>query len=405
MQGDRPPPPPRRSRTEQDPPPRPQGQPPRDAPPEQRPPIDPMGFGQRLSLIDKDGHALIGPADAPGGSIQDIMLDTTKVGTLRLAPLRQISNASGMDFVTLQIRHTLWLAIALIFIAVAFSLWLARHLLRPLKSLHSVTARVSKGQFQARAEVITQDELGDLAQDINAMAETLEKNEKQRSKMLADVSHELRTPLTVILGEIEALLDGVRPTTPAALESLHAEVIHLNKLVDDIRQLTLADAGDLHYNFETIDLLALLRELLLRFQLRISQADLQLQCELPDTPLWIRADSGRMTQVISNLLENSVRYTDAGGKLVCRLTRNGALAELSMEDSAPGVPAGAHALLFDRLYRVDGARSRESGGSGLGLSICKIFIEAHQGRICALPSELGGIKVLIQLPCVSGPAE
>ncbi|MFZ6874437.1 ATP-binding protein [Undibacterium sp. Di27W] len=385
------------------PPPRAQDRPPRDAPPEQRPPIDPMGFGQRLSLIDKHGTALIGPGDAPGGSIQAIMLGNERIGTIRLAPLRQISNASAIDFVSVQIRHTLWLALTLILVALVFSLWLARHLLRPLKSLHQVTAKISKGQLDARAEIISQDELGDLARDINSMAQNLERNETQRSKMLADISHELRTPLTVIQGEIEALIDGVRHITPAALESLHAEVRHLNKLVDDIRQLTLADSGDLHYQFVAMDLRPLLADLLQRFALRIEQAGLRLESQLDDMPAWIRADGGRLTQVLGNLLENCIRYTDSGGQIVCSLQRNGALLELSLEDSAPGVADGKHALLFDRLYRADNARSRANGGSGLGLSICKVIVEAHGGRISATASQLGGVKILIQLPYIKTP--
>lgn len=392
---DRPPPPPSRAHD----------RPPRDAPPEQRPPIDPMGFGQRLSLIDKDGNALIGPADAPGGTVYPIMLGQEKVGSIRLAPLRQLSNASAIDFVSVQIRHTLWVAAALILVALIFSIWLSRHLLRPLKSLHQVAAQISKGKLDARAVIISRDELGDLAKDINVMAQNLERNERQRSKMLADVSHELRTPLTVIQGEIEALIDGVRPTTPASLESLHAEVRHLNKLVDDIRQLTLADAGDLHYQYQRMDFPPFLDEILQRFSLRIEHAGLRLESVFHDSHIWLQGDSLRLTQVLSNLLENSIRYTDKGGKILCTLKRNGALLELSIEDSAPGVPAGSHELLFDRLYRADSARSRASGGSGLGLSICKVIMEAHGGRISASPSRLGGVSILLQLPCLPGSGE
>lgn len=395
---DRPPPPPPVRSGETPPPPPPT----RDtgAPPEQRPPVDPMRFGQRLSLIDKNGHALIGPADAPG-SVQAIMLGPERVGTLRLAPLRQLSNASAIDFVSVQVRHTLLLAGVLILVAVGFSLWLARHLLRPLKSLHAVTARISKGQFQARADIISQDELGDLAQDINIMAQNLERNEAQRSRMLADISHELRTPLTVIQGEIEALIDGIRNISPAALESLHAEVRHLNKLVDDIRQLTLADAGDLHYQFQAMDLRPLLQDMLQRFALRMEQAGLRLESHLGEMPAWVNADGGRLTQVLGNLLENSIRYTDSGGMILCTLTRNGAILELNLEDSAPGVPDASHALLFDRLYRADSARNRSSGGSGLGLAICKVIVEAHGGRIHAAASLLGGVKISVQLPCIT----
>jgi two-component system sensor histidine kinase BaeS len=216
--------------------------------------------------------------------------------------------------------------------------------------------------------------------------------------MLADVSHELRTPLTVIRGEIEALQDGIRQVDAKALESLHVEVLCLNKLVDDLHQLALADAGDLHYARDHVDLVQMVGDVAERFKSRVENAGLRLTTKLPDKALPMHADIGRLTQVISNLLENSVRYTDAGGNVVVTLRQDGQHAEFSIEDSAPGVPDGAHARLFERLYRVDQARSRGRGGSGLGLSICKSLIEAHQGRIVAMPSSLGGLKLLIRLP-------
>jgi two-component system sensor histidine kinase BaeS len=182
------------------------------------------------------------------------------------------------------------------------------------------------------------------------------------------------------------------------LESLHVEVLRLNKLVDDLHQLALADAGDLHYARQHIDLAHLVSEVAERFKVRAEKAGLHLLAKMPAQELTVHADTGRLTQVVTNLLENSVRYTDAGGSIVLSLRKDGKHAELCLEDSAPGVPEGAHVRLFERLYRVDQARSRGRGGSGLGLSICKSLIEAHQGRIVAMPSSLGGLKLLISLP-------
>lgn len=364
------------------------------------PPIDPTGFGQRLSLIAQDGRALIGPQDAPGGKIVPIVVDNVTVGSLRLAPQRQINNPSGSGFVRSQIRQMLWLAAGLTLFAILFSVWLARHLLRPVVSLQSVTRRIAQGQFDARANVISQDELGELALQVNAMAQSLQHSETQRRKILANISHELRTPLTVIRGEIEAMLDGVRHLNPIALKSLHEEVLRLNKLIDDIHQINLADSGDLSYQLTRIDLVAFMHESLERFRPNIEKAKLRLISQLPSAPLYINADTGRLNQVISNLLENSIRYTDAGGCIQCSISRSGPVLELCIEDSAPGAPEGTHARLFERLYRVDHARSREHGGSGLGLSICKALVETHNGKIEALPSALGGIKILIRLPAL-----
>ena len=366
-------------------------------------PPDLMGFTQRLSLIDNHGNAIIGPRDAANardGSRQPIVVGHQEVGSLILAPLQNISNTSGLDFVRVQIQQTMWLAVGLILIALILSIYLARHLLRPLKSLHKVAKRIAKGQFQARAVVLNQDELGELSKDINSMARSLQQNETQRRQMLADISHELRTPLTVILGEIEALIDGVRKSSPEAMASLHAEVIHLNKLVDDVRQLTLADAGDLRYEFARIDIIALVRAVIQRYTLRLQKAQLTMQIDFPAEPAFVRADAGRITQVISNLLENSIRYTDSPGTLRCTITTSRNFVDITMEDSAPGVPPHAHALLFDRLYRVDLARSRAHGGSGLGLSICKALLSAHDGEISAMPSSLGGLAMVIRLPLI-----
>ena len=372
--------------------------------PEERPgppPGDPTGFAQRLSLIDKDGLSIIGPQDAPGGKIIPIVVNSVSVGSLRLAPQRHINNPSGSGFVRSQIRQMIWLAIGLALFSILFSLCLARHLLRPVASLHSVTKRIAQGQFDARANIISEDELGELAAQVNAMAQALQNNELQRRKILANISHELRTPLTVIRGEIEAMLDGVRHLNPTGLKSLHEEVLRLNKLIDDIHQINLADSGDLSYQLTRIDLGDFIQDTLERFRPNIEKAKLKMAFDAPSTPLYINADSGRLSQVISNLLENCIRYTDAGGCIQCSIVPIGPVIELCIEDSAPGVPDGTHARLFERLYRADHARSRQHGGSGLGLSICKALIESHNGKIEALPSALGGIKILIRLPALT----
>ncbi|HJV00090.1 MAG TPA: ATP-binding protein, partial [Burkholderiaceae bacterium] len=368
-------------------------------PPPRRPGgADPAGFASRISIVDAQGQSLIGPPDFPPGIERDIKVDGQVVGRMRLMPLRQAGgdDASAATFLRGQLRTILLLSCALIGLAILAAIWLARHLLRPVAALRGVTEKLARGEFAARAPVLSRDELAELALHVNAMAQALEESEQQRRRMLADISHELRTPLTVIRGEIEALLDGIRKADVNALDSLHAEVLRLNQLVDDLHQLALADAGDLQYHWQQLDLAALLRPLLERYRLRAQQAGLTLTASLPDMPLVLTGDSGRLTQVCVNLLENSVRYTDSGGRIAVTLAADGAWAQLSVDDSAPGVPVGLLARLFDRLYRADGARGR--GGSGLGLAICKAMVEAHGGSIVALPSPLGGVRMLVRLP-------
>ncbi len=366
-------------------------------PPRQR---DPVGFASRISIIDAQGRPLIGPPDFPPGIERAIVVDGKTVARMRLAPLREAagSDSNAVDFVRKQLQDILWLAAGLVAVSVLLAVWLARHLLRPVAALRAVTERLARGQFDARAPLLSRDEVAELALHVNSMAQSLEESEQQRRKMLADISHELRTPLTVIRGEIEALIDGIRQADGRALESLHAEVLHLTKLVEDLHQLNLADAGHLHFDWQRFDLGAHLLPTMERHHQRASDAGLTLAWTLPAQPIEIEADASRITQVLVNLLENSVRYTDKGGLIAVTLARSGAFAELSVDDSAPGVPDGVHASLFERLYRVDAARTRKSGGSGLGLSICKAIVEGHGGTIVALPSALGGVKMFVRLP-------
>ena len=374
-----------------------------EAPPAEAPPPpgarDPMGFASRISIIDAEGRVLMGPPDFPPGTERAIVVDGRTVGTMRLRPLRQATgaDASATGFLREQLREIVWLSAGLILLSVLLASGLARHLLRPVAALRDVTARLARGEFEARAPLLSRDELAELALHVNAMAQALEQSERQRRQMLADMSHELRTPLTVIRGEIEALIDGIRKADPAALDSLHAEVLRLNKLVDELYQLALADAGDLQYDWQRVDLGALLLPVLERYRPRAAAAGLTLDWTLAQG-LTLEADAGRLTQVLINLLENSVRYTDSGGRIVLALARQDGIAELTVDDSAPGIPDGAHARVFERLYRVDGARSRERGGSGLGLAICKVLVEAHRGTVCALPSALGGVRTVVRLP-------
>lgn len=361
----------------------------------QRGPPDPYGFGTRLSIFDERGQPLLGPPNPPAGTVRDIEVDGRVVGKLVLAPLRGIANATDQHFLRQQIRDMLLLAAVLIILSAMLAILLARHLLRPVAALREVAAHIAEGKLDARAPVIGQDELAELAKHVNEMAQSLEANERQRRQMLADVSHELRTPLAVIRGEIEALLDGIRKADPASLASLHEEVLRLNKLIDDLHQLALADAGDLHFEPRRIELDELVQSLADRYRTRVEGAGLALTTQL--APAVVEGDPNRLSQVIINLLENSLRYTDKGGTIAVSLTVRDSV-ELCIEDSAPGVPEGTHERLFERLYRADAARSRARGGSGLGLSICKALVEAQGGSIQAMPSALGGVKMLIRLP-------
>jgi two-component system sensor histidine kinase BaeS len=222
---------------------------------------------------------------------------------------------------------------------------------------------------------------------------------------MADAAHELRTPLAVLKGELEALLDGIRPLDREAIASLHAEAGHLGALIDELRELAMADVGALDYRMETLDLGALVEDCLAGSAGRIAQLPLQLDWQRPDRPVPVRGDARRLRQLVENLLENTLRYTDPGGRLLIALAPAGDAVDLSWDDSAPAVPEALMPQLFEPFVRADTARARIAAGdgeavrgSGLGLAICRRIVEGHGGRITAQASALGGLALRIRLP-------
>jgi two-component system sensor histidine kinase BaeS len=321
------------------------------------------------------------------------------VGWLSISPPEFLSDQLDVQFQAQQSR-TFWL-IAVISIATAalMAVLLARHLLAPIRGLTKGARALTAGQFGARAQVTSSDELGQLAADFNILAETLEQNERARRQWVADISHELRTPLAVLRGEIEAIEDGVRPFDASSLKSIHGEVLRLAKLVEDLYELSLSDLGALNYRKEKTDLIEALDAALTAFSHRFAQQEISVTSSLNhDRPILVFADAQRLFQLFSNLLENSLRYTDSGGQLRVRCEETDKLAIMHFQDSAPGVSEEALPKLFERLYRVESSRNRARGGAGLGLAICKNIVAAHGGEITALSSPLGGLWIRIQLP-------
>jgi two-component system sensor histidine kinase BaeS len=284
-------------------------------------------------------------------------------------------------------------------VVIIIALPLSRRLVRPIKAIAAATQDIATGKYSTRIVISSADELGRLARDFNDMALTLEKHEKERRQWVADISHELRTPVAVLRGEIEALLDGIRMITPETVRSLHAEVLRLNRLVEDLYQLSLSDIGALTYRKENLGLVSMLWNSLEAYRAEFKRKDIALSANFSrETEVLIFADRERLNQLFTNLFENSLRYTDAGGKLVLDFSITNGTAVIEFRDSAPGVPGQDLPRLFERLYRVEGSRNRTSGGAGLGLAICQNIVEAHEGDISAHHSPLGGLLIRIFLP-------
>jgi two-component system sensor histidine kinase BaeS len=187
-------------------------------------------------------------------------------------------------------------------------------------------------------------------------------------------------------------------------------VTQLNKLVDDLHELAVTQTGEFRYTFEALDLHRIAQHCAMTMQARARDSGLTLSFSSNGQPLFIQGDESRLQQLLSNLLENSIRYTHRAGRSGWRWPAVPApqavpagMAELSIEDSAPGVDEAARPHLFERFYRVDASRNRSSGGSGLGLSICRNIVESHGGEIAAHPSPLGGLRIVVRLPALASP--
>lgn len=287
----------------------------------------------------------------------------------------------------------------LVLLAASFSFPLARRLVKPIKALAAATGQLAAGEFSTRVPVTSTDEFGQLARGFNSLAQTLEKNEQARRQWVADISHELRTPLSILRGEVEAIQDGIRAANPAAIDSLHGEVLRLERLVNDLYQLSLSDLGALTYRKEELELAPLLSSVLASYRPQFVSRKIAMETSIPrDGNALLFGDPERMRQLFANLLDNALKYTDPGGAIAVRMACDSERIIIDIEDSAPGVPDSAIGRLFERLYRVEASRNRAAGGAGLGLAICRNIVEAHSGVIQARHSSLGGLWIRIELP-------
>jgi two-component system sensor histidine kinase BaeS len=351
-------------------------------------------------VLDAERKPLLGsPADAAEASFRPIVRNGETVGYVGLLPPKHFLTPPQFQFLKQQKSTLIMAAFGMALVIAIVSLPLARRMVRPIRAMAAATHDIASGKYATRVPASSSDELGQLARDFNAMALTLEKHEGERRQWVADISHELRTPVAVLRGEIEALLDGVRTITPETVRSLHAETLRLGRLVDDLYQLSLSDIGALTYRKENLDLGEALRDSVESYRAEFGRKGVVMTDNLSrESGFTVFADRERLDQLFANLFENSLRYTDAGGSLVVDLAFREGLAVIEFRDSAPGVPEKELDRLFDRLYRVEGSRSRASGGAGLGLSICKNIVEGHEGTISAHPSPLGGLLIRITFP-------
>lgn len=366
-------------------------------PPRPRP--APGELAGRLLLLDAAGVPVLDPSrPVPPGQRVPIELDGQAIGTLLLPPQSALADRAELAFVGDQLRAAALAGAAGLLIALALAFAFARRMLVPLAQVTHGARRLVAGDYAVRVPVTRRDEIAALGGDFNRLAEALGSQRDAQRQWIADLSHELRTPLAILRGEIHALEDGVRPLQREALASLRNEVERLTALVEDLYQLSLSDLGALAYRFEPSDLGAVLREVVEAREAALRGAGLLLELGVLPPAMPLSADERRLVQLFDNLLANSMRYTDRGGRVRISAARAGRDWLVHVDDTPPGVPAEALPRLFERLYRVESSRNRAAGGAGLGLAIARNIVEAHGGTIAAAASPLGGLRISVRLP-------
>lgn len=370
--------------------------PPPPAEPNRR--IRPFEFS--VMLLNADKSIIFGRPELAGQlKLHAIHYQNRTVGYLGMLPGKPVTQIIEQEFIEQQSQDFIWIAAAAVFLSAVFAWLLALVLGRPVKRITAAAQTLAVGHYEVRLPVESKDELGQLARDFNDMASALEQAEQTRKRWVADISHELRTPLAVLRAELEALQDGIRPLAKESVDSLLADVMRLYRLTEDLYQLSLSDQGALSYRKMAVDPVQILNDDWQTLKPEFDKKHLYTETNnCLSEPAILHADPDRLSQLFRNLLRNSLNYTDEGGKLQITFYRQGNALSIDFNDSAPGVSGRDLPLLFDRFYRVEASRSRNHGGAGLGLAICRNIVLAHHGKISAQPSALGGLMIHLEFP-------
>jgi signal transduction histidine kinase len=275
-----------------------------------------------------------------------------------------------------------------IVIALLLTFVLSRRMTSPIGALARAARRLGRGDLSQRVQLRGEGEVAALAQAFNTMATDLEHDEQLRRNLVADVAHELRTPLSNIQGYLEAIRDRVMKPNAATIRSLNEEVALLSRLVNELQDLSLAEAGELKLVYQAEDITKLVKQAVTPWQPQLAAKEISLSLDLPDNLPPVNIDWQQVNQVLHNLLENAVAYTHKGGTINVAAAKQGDWVEVSVSDTGEGIPAEDLPNIFERFYRVDKSRARVTGGGGLGLTIAKRLVEAHGGTI-KVQSKLG----------------
>jgi len=352
-----------------------------------------------FALLDKNKKLVVGhfPEQREFTFSPLLYLDET-IGYFAVSKRNRLTEGYEFDFIEQQ-KHYLWLlALGIMVLVALVSYPLSRHLVKPIRDLASGMRRLTQGDYQAQLKIKRADEFSELASDFNELAHTLLSNEQARKRWIANISHELRTPVAILKGELEAVIDGVRALEMSQIESAHQEVLHLQKLIEDLHALTSADVGGMKYQKQPVDLISFLTQLHQKYAGYALEHDMVVKLENSMQHCVMAIDETRFCQLFDNLINNCVKYAIDGDTICISLSEDINFVTITIEDNGVGVDEQHMPNLFEHLYRVESARNRKTGGSGLGLSICKHIVDGHQGTIRARRSTLGGLAVDIILP-------
>ncbi len=297
-----------------------------------------------------------------------------------------------------------WGGAAAVAAALFLSFFIARRITSPIKNMAGVTEQVARGDYSRRVNIASGDELGSLAESLNSMAASLEESQRMRRDLMANIAHELRTPLTSISGYMEGFSDGVIEATPAAFELVRGEAARLSRLVDDLSRLSRAESGQELFHITGLPAGQFIGRIGQKLAPQYGDKGVNLDIAVePGTPP-MAADADKMDQVLVNLLDNALRYTEPGGRVSLTASGENGQVDIRVADTGMGISREDLGHIFERFYRADKSRSRAKGGSGIGLTIAKRYVEAMGGDISVVSKEGGGTTFNVKIPSSSAPS-
>lgn len=342
----------------------------------------------KVFSASKDGRPIIPPWE--NNAIGTIYIDPQNGSDINRAALQITYNTTG--------RFFLWGGLVAIAIAILLTFLLSRRILAPVKALTTAARKFGKGDFSQRVHADNKGEVGELAESFNLMAANLEKTEQLRHNMVADVAHELRTPLSNVRGYLEAIDDDLIKPDKDTIHLLNEETATLSRLIDELQELSIADAGELKLIRHEENVYKMVEESAFGVKTRAGEKGLIITCDLPEGLPDIYVDAYRIKQVLRNLLENAISHTMRGGSISISAWHDNKRVIINVTDTGEGIPPEDLPNIFERFYRVDRSRTRATGGSGLGLTIAKRFVEAHGGQISVTSKPGKGSTFTITLP-------